>query len=346
MMRFKVLMFLLLITPIVQAQENYSYLSDRSFTGPDDLLGYYFRPNHMEVPNEYDQEISPDEYAFGITPSNLFVNGDADIKGVYNINNINSVEFGFKLILMNPRNPAEQGHLKIILTPDKYVEALVFKRSQKSPEIIFFIPERPKNLEKKENAYFTNRWECELEDQDSLWGATVHPILVTHTDGYQQRFQVRDSTTISFREEITIIEKEIKPKKKKKKKKKEEEEIAITNIELEVSEAEAIDEEKEIGESAEELEDQPEKKIKIIKKYYLDLSFYSNTKEGVRELRSSTYQIRKVTEREDEQATPNQDRYQLEIDLEKGDPIYMYLTAKKTISYLDIHGEIFLMQGH
>ncbi|MEL6864895.1 MAG: hypothetical protein AAFP19_10765 [Bacteroidota bacterium] len=328
-----------------QAQDDYTYISDRSFKDPSDLIGYNFKPVSMEIPDEVEEEISPGEYSFGITRNNLYVAGD-DIKGVYSINNINPTEYGYKLLLMNARNPMLQGHLKVILNNKAQVEAMVFKRSNKEREIIFHQAQIAKNLYEREKAYFTNRWNVTFEAPDSLWGKTIYPFFRIHNDlrDEQERLQADDSTSITFIETIEIIEK-VKKKRKKRKKKEEEENIEVgdfgevpaAGIDQEEAE-EVIEEEKEevgaemadeviseeMSETPDSTNEEVKKKIKIIKKYFVEVRSIVTYEEGDTEDKVWKYQVKKIVEREDDQAGPNEERFQWEIETQKGNPIYLY----------------------
>ena len=394
------------------AQEQYSYMTDRIFLKQTDMIGYNFVPDFMEIPNESDAELKVGEYSFGITTNNLFVEGK-DIKGVYSVNNIDKVEYGFIFKLMNARDPTVQGHLKVIQNKYGHVEALVFKKSTKEKEIIFHLPRVPKSLRLKEKAYFTDRWEMVNQDVDSLWGKSIYPFIKIHKDekNVQERLQQADSTSITFVEKVTIIEKKQKKKKKKKKIKNielgEEEEEVIAEIEeeaVELVEEEPVavaeekkparrapqrrkfqgynssnsrdleEEEEEVVEevpapvvkpaprpiidagaspSAEELEEAEEesneeekKKVKIVKEYFINLRTILTYDDGGSEDKKWTYQVKKVVEREDKSAGPDEERYQMEFTLKKGGPIYLYLTGERTISAIEIDGKKYLMRGN
>ena len=407
-MKIRILFFFLSISTILAAQD-YTYITDRRFNSPEELVGYKFRPNHMEIPNDYDEALGKGECSFFISANNLYVEGNENIKGVYNINNINTTEYGFLLTLMNPRNPAEQGQLKVISTPQRWVEALIFKRAKKEPETIFFLPIISDKKRNKEEAYFTDRWEFEIESSDELWGEAVQPFLAINGNGIQNRFTSKDSTRIKFIEKVTIVEKEIKRGKKSKKEKMSNVELGIPDEELEEMEIEeeieieaepepeveeeeeeetaprrrhamnypgsgnaypgSDDEEEEeeeeevveiveaekeetIEEEIEPIEEttsdetKPNVKVKTIKEYFVEVSYAVKDEHGATEIVSKLFPVKKVTEREDENAGPKEDRYQLEFALKKGNPIYIYLTGKRTISSVEIGEETFLMRGH
>ena len=398
------------------AQEQYSYMTDRIFLKQTDMIGYNFVPDFMEIPNESDAELKVGEYSFGITTNNLFVEGK-DIKGVYSVNNIDKVEYGFIFKLMNARDPTVQGHLKVIQNKYGHVEALVFKKSTKEKEIIFHLPRVPKSLRLKEKAYFTDRWEMVSQDVDSLWGKSIYPFIKIHKDekNVQERLQRADSTSITFVEKVTIIEKKQKKKRKKKIKNielgEEEEEEVIAEVEevaaelveeasvavveeeveekkparrapqrrkfqgynssnsrdLAEEEAEVVEEApapvikpaprpiidagaspsaEELDEAEEESSEEEKKKVKIVKEYFINLRAILAYDDGGSEDKKWSYQVKKVVEREDKNAGPDEERYQMEFTLKKGGPIYLYLTGERTISAIEIDGKKYLMRGN
>lgn len=337
--KFLCLFLFLVIAQVLTAQSNYSYISDRKFTDPSDLIGYNFLPNAMEVPDEREEEISPGEYSFGVTLNNLYVNGD-DIKGVYSVNNINPTEYGYKLNLMNARDPTIQGHLKIILNKYYYVDALVFKRSSKDKEIIFYQAPIPREVLMDEKSYFTDRYDTQIQEVDSIWGKNIQPFIQVHTlKNVQQRMQKSDSLKISFIETVTIIDKSKKKKKKKKKKGEEEEEEEV--IEEDVDNVEETE-----GEEEEETKKKKKKKIKIIKEYAIEVRAIIKYEDGSIEDKTDSYTIKKINEREDETADPNGERFQLEFQTDKkGQSILLYLTPDRTVSSIEIDGSRYLMRG-
>ena len=222
--------FLMNLTFALQAQDYYSYISDRKFKDPTDLVGYDFRPNEMDLRADGKKTLKPGEYSFGVTTNNLYVNGKG-IKGVYSINNINSTDYGYKLLLMNARDPTIQGHLKIVLNNRDQVDALVFKRSVKEKEILFFQAQISESLRDKEDKYFTGKWEEVVETKDSVWGNVIRPFMQIHLDqNVQERLQPSDSMSIEFIETITVIDKSKKKGKKEKEEKEEEEEVVVTKV--------------------------------------------------------------------------------------------------------------------
>ncbi len=362
------LLFVLFITSLSLsfAQEDYTYISDRRFFLPSDLIGYDFRPNHMEVPNEYDSEIDPGEYSFGISSSNLYVEGE-DIRGVYSVNNINPTEYGYKLLLMNARDPRIQGHLKVILNRKAQVEALVFKKSKNDPEIIFFQSFIPENLQAQEAEYFTDNFEVSMAEPDSVWGMQLTPFMRVHHDqgGVQERLQESDSTSLEFIEKVTIIEKKKKKKRKKNKRGAEEEEEEelneesemqeeITVEEIEVETAPAVDpgamppvESAESVEAAIEEDQEEVVKVKIIKEYFLKLRTIATFDDGTVEDIVDEIPIKeKFTLYETNSKDPTIPPFELEVSPKKGDPIMIRLNKDQSVSSIYVKGKEYLMRGH
>lgn len=359
-------LFILLISVFclnssIAQESQYTYIQDRAFFDPTDLIGYNFVPAALEIREEAEDEFGPGVYTFGVTRNNLYVAGE-EIAGVYSVNNINPTKYGYQLKLMNARDPTIQGHLKIILDKRARVEALIFRRSKTDKEIIFFQSPIPGELAQQEKEYFTDIYDTKLESTDSLWSKTIRPFFRIHKDaaGEQERLQIEDSTEISFIEEITVID-----KTKKKKKKEERAEPNMENIELGIVEGEEVDPESEEEEETEaealaadigadpdeiaeemEIEDEEKKKIKIVKEYFVQFKSIITYNDGTVENELKKYEIKKIKERTDEQAGPYDEKFQVEIETDKGGTVYLYLTPERTFSSIELGGKKFLMRGH
>ena len=331
-MKTNLLLFFLLCTIVAQAQ--YTYISDRRFYGPDDLVGYDFKPASKEIPNQQQDDLDPGEYSFGITANNLYVKGEG-IQGVYNINNIHPEEYGFKLLLMNARDARLQGHLKIIQNKFGMVEALIFKRSPDEKETIFYLSAIPGKINEQEKAYFTDRGELVFESPDSIWGKSFYPFLRIHTDAkVQERLQMRDSTSISFVETITIEEKD---KKKKKSKNEDTAEMPPDSMAVDtISQA--------LADTASMAAD-PDKKVKIIKEYFVVVRSIVQYDDGAREDKTWKYPVKRIADKEDQQAGLQEERFQWEFINDKKEPIFLYLNGDHTVSSMHIGEKTFLMRG-
>ena len=362
-MKFYLLTFFTFVSFMMSAQEKYSYIHERIFEEVTDLHGYNFRPYKMETSGDYEAtEIEAGEYSFGITRSRLYVNGDEKTRGLYEVNSMVPTNYGYKLMLLNPRNPANRGHLKVIINKYMEAEAIVFKKESKSNEIIFHIPDAPKPLLKKEKKYFTDLGEVTVEDADSLWGMTFHPyIRLDQRAGLQGRLYEVDSTSITFEEVITIKEKKKKKKKKKskkrkKRKKKEKEKVEETEDEntSEENEEETESENEEIEEQ-EEVENieapQPEEeevvvKRKITKTYFVKVRSILKFEDGTVKDKEWTFPVKEIQEREDESAGKQEERFQMAIKTKGKKEIYLYLNGDRTVSSFEADGMLYLMRGH
>jgi len=341
-MRSHLLLFLLTmcIAFLGNAQDRYTYSSERKFTDPTDLVGYNFRPAKKETPGDYEaKKIQAGEYSFGISRSRLYVKGDEELEGMYEINNINTENYGYKLLLLDPRNPSQRGHLKVILTQRGEAEALVFKTRSKAKEIIFHIPKASSDMIKKEAKSYTDLKEITVESTDSLWGMKIFPYMrKDFNSNIQSRFYESDSTMISFEEVITIKEKKKKKKKGKKKKKKKKGEEIVEEMVTETPVEETLVE--EIPTDAEEVV-----KTKTIKEYYIKIRTILKKEDGTTEDKTWSYPIKEILEREDESAKKNEERYQVVLKSGKNE-IYLYLHGDRTISSFETEDSLFLMRGH
>ena len=323
----KKIIFLLCCLPMLaQAQKTYSYITDRKFTDPTDLFGYNFRPCKGEIKDVKTQDINPGDVSFGVTQSNLYVEGEG-IKGVYSVNNINSTDFGFKLLLMNARDPTVQGHLKIIVNKSGQVEYLVFKRSTKDKETIYYIKDIGENLAKQDLKYFTDRGELNIQHVDSIWGKKVKPFfLINSQSGIQTRLYGQDSCSIRFEEIVTIIDKT---------KKKDKDKLA-GDVKKDSLAAKPIADVKKMPDA--------KKDIKIIKEHFMYVRAVLKYDDGTTEDKTTKYEVKSVVEKQDKTVGPDSDRYQWIISTNKGE-IFMYLTAARTVNYIEVAEKSYLTRG-
>ena len=322
---------LLLLQTSLQAQlrRDYTYVSDRRFPDVEDLIGYDFRPEIIEIPRVSEEKFRPGEYSFGITLGKLFVEG-SDIQGVYQLNNINTTEYGYLLTTVNARNALLTGHLKVILNRYAEVEALIFRRSTDDTEIIFHQARLPEKLESIEEPYFTDRGEIVVEQIDSLWGKQFFPFFRIHSNPkIQERLQVNDSTSVSFVEEVQYLE-----KKSGRKKREEGPQLTGDSLQLFADSLRLAD-----PATFDEL-------FKEERTYTIVLRSILTYDDGGRADKTWEYPIKKVVEMEDAQAGPDDDRYRLEFDSAKAEVIYLYLTGNRTISWLQIDDKHYLVRGY
>lgn len=309
--------------------DTYTYVTDRRFTDPTDLLGWQFRPNELEIPEERKSALSPGDYRFGITQNNLFVEGP-DIAGVYSINNINPTEYGYMLLLMNARNPTLQGHLKVVLNDRRQADAVIFKRSPREKEMVFWLPLLSERDYRAEAEWFTDRRELFLPATDSLWGTEIRPfLLLDGLEGKQQRLTVDDSTYFRFSREIAYT---VKDKKKRKK------------GEVSLVDSLGLTAEDLLADSTlrEEAGVTVEERIADFLRFKTRLIYDDGGTKWVEE----EHEIREVTERSDRKSGEADDKYEWEIELKNGERLGLYLDFQRHVSALVRGNQRFLMRGY
>ncbi len=346
-MKFNLLLLSLLLS-IHCLGQDYSYQSDRAFRSPNEFIGYTFVPYKMENPKQgIKSRLGTDDVSFRISRSYLYVNG-GQFEGAYNINTINPTEYGFKILHMNARDATIQGHMKVILNRIKQVEALIFRRSQKDPEIIYHIMEIPQDVKQTEKEYFTDINELKLESTSELWGKTVRPFFL-NLQKTQNRLREDDDLSISFEEKVTVIDKTKKKKQKKpkKKKKKKGEEESEEGLEEEVMEEVEEVVELVIDTSTIDTAQTDPRKLKIVKEYFCHLRFIQTDDDGDEKEIKKVYRIEKWKERKDEAAKMDEEKYQIEFKSKDvpGGVFYIYLTGHRTISSMEFGGDTYKMRG-
>jgi len=327
--RAAVLLLALVSALPLRAQfDTYTYVSDRRFTDPTDLLGWQFRPAELEIKDESKSAFGPGDYRFGVTQNNLFVEGP-EIAGVYSINNINPTEYGYVLNLMNARNPTLQGHLKVILNKNRQADAVIFKRSPREKEMVFWLPLLSERDYREEGNWFTDRKELFLPQIDSLWGQEIHPfLLLNQGSGKQQRLTMDDSTYLHFSREI---HRTIKDKKKRKKG----EVSLVDSLGLTIDDllADSLLRE-EAGVIIEE-------RIADFVRFKTRLIYDDGGTKWVEEM----HEVKKVAERSDKKARDGGEKYLWEIELKNGERINLYLDTRRFVSSLEWGERWYLMRG-
>lgn len=212
-MKIKGLLILMLLAFCAKAQ-HFTYITDRVFLQPYDLVGYTFVPNKLEIPDKEDPdnneiiELDLSDYKFSVTPSYLYIKGE-EIEGEYSIVSINTTAYGYILSTMNAQDPSKQGHLKLILNKKKQAEGFIFKKSRKSPEIVFHIAAVDEATAAAEAAYFTNIANPPVT-ADIVYGRDIVPFIVIGAE--QSRLRIEDSISIEIRSDTTQIQKKKKVK--------------------------------------------------------------------------------------------------------------------------------------
>ena len=323
---YRLLLLISLFPCLSFGQEGFSYISDRRFYGPESLVGYDFRPESYEIRDvQQETKFTSGTYSFGITTNNLYVAGPK-IQGVYNINEINTTEYGFFVKIINARDARLQGHLKLIINSRAEVEALIFKRSPDEDEMIFYQKIIPKRVLAFEKTYFSDWGEVLVPHVDSLWGTEVRPFFRVHSGGQtiQERLHASDSTVITFVEEIFIDEK-VKVKES------EEEVKEMVEGEVVISDTTMVDTIVTVKET-------------ILHKMLVRsiVTYTDGTTEDV----TDVFEIKRMVEREDEQAGKFDERFQIELVCPKEENVYLYLSGDRTVSSIEIGNQVYQVRGY
>ena len=237
---FCVFGFLVAYFQLNAQRQSHSYVTDRKFPDIENLLGYTFSPGEMEYTDGDKRSLDAGEIVFNVTPQYLRIRGMREYAGNFSVISTNTVQYGYIMKLMDARNPIDQGHLKFILDNNDNVDALIFKKSRETQEIIFYQEKINSRLSDREEKYFTDRGEVEMILPDSIWGQLIRPFFRT-SRSEQDRIEMGDSISIQFIEEIVI-----KTKEKEEEEVVEEEVFVDTEPEMEEEEdpfAEDLDEE-------------------------------------------------------------------------------------------------------
>lgn len=306
---------------------SYTYVTDRRFEDPTDLIGWQFRPSELEIPDVRKSAFGPGEYSFGVTQNNLFIEGP-EIAGVYSINNINPAEYGYILNLMNARNPTLQGHLKVILNKYRQADAVIFKRSPNDKEIIFWLPLLSRAEYDQRGEWYTDRRELPIPEPDSLWGQSIMPfMIIDRIENKQQLLSLDDSTSFRFTREI---EHTLKKKKLKKK-----EVDLIDSLQLTIEDL--------LADSALLAETGARIETDIVD--YLTFKTRILFDDGGTEWVDKRYIVTGVDQKEDKRAPEGGDRYLLEILLKGDDPIFLYLDTWHMVSRIEWREKVYLARG-
>ena len=87
------------------------------------------------------------------------------------------------------------------------------------------------------------------------------------------------------------------------------------------------------------------KKIKIIKRHFVRIKGLYKYEDGSQQFKTDDFEIKNVAWREDKNSIDPDDHFLLEIELEKHEPLLVYLSANRTVSYLEFDGLTYLMRG-
>jgi hypothetical protein len=304
---------------LAQAQNTnvYTYHNDHRFWDTDDIIGYTFVVGEREnPPSTVLKKLRAGEAVFKIMRDYLYITeGSAEVK--YSVNQITAEKYGFKLHLMDARNPSIQGHVKIVLDEMKFVRSLIFKKSKAEKEVIFHLLEPTKQITKADAKYFTHKDSAILTTKEMFWKKTFRPFF--EVSSTQHRLYTEDSLTVSFTKDTVITKKAKIPTAK--------DSVLIAS-----------------GKKKAEKD-----KIKIIDQIHLRyLEQDEKDPSGPRKLVVLNYEItdikRLVNNEDSEQSKDMRFKYELKID-KMPEPFLLFLTEKETLSVIVLSEFSYLMQG-
>lgn len=181
----------------LSGQSQYSFVSDRQFKSPADLIGYSFCPNEIGYSDGSKMDLDRGEICLSVGTNYLTITGD-EFGGAYSINAIKAESYGYFMALVDAQDPSKQGELKFHLNKYRGLDVMVFKASDKGEQIVFFQALMSESRWNKETNYFTDKNEYELATPDEIWGDTIRPFHQLG-GGKQYRIQMKDSIAWSFR---------------------------------------------------------------------------------------------------------------------------------------------------
>jgi hypothetical protein len=304
---------------LAQAQNTsiYTYHNDHRFWDTDDIIGYTFVVGAREnPPSSAIKKLRAGEVVFKVMRDYLYITeGSAEVK--YSVNQITAEKYGFKLHLMDARNPSIQGHVKVVLDEMKFVRSLIFKKSREEKEVIFHLLEPTKQIIKTDAKYFTHKDSAVLKTKETFWKKSFRPFF--EVSGTQHRLYTEDSLTVSFTKDTVITKKAKIPTAK--------DSVLIA-----------------AGKKKAEKD-----KIKIIDQIHLRyLEQDEKDPSGARKVVVLDYEItdikRLINNEDSEQAQDMRFKYELKVD-KMPEPFLLFLTEKETLSVIVIGEFSYLMQG-
>ncbi|MEY4926614.1 MAG: hypothetical protein RI894_1050 [Bacteroidota bacterium] len=301
----------------------FTYHNDHKVWNTDDVIGCTFVPNERETSDGKGgmqgraTRLAPGDVVIKVLRDYLYVTQNGE-EAKYSVNQITTEKYGFKLSLMDARNPSIQGHLKVIRDENKYVRDLVFKRSREDKEIVFRQAEPDKRTEQEYAKYFTNKDSVKLKTKEAFWKKSFHPFF--QVSSVQTRLYKDDDLSISFTQDTVIVKKAKIPTAK--------DSLLIAQ-----------------GKKKAEKD-----KIKIIEQIHLRyMEQDENNPSAARKEVKLDYEIasisRTVNNGQEEQDKDIRYRYELKLQGAKADAFLVFLTEKQTVSVVVIGEFSYLMQG-
>lgn len=188
---------------------EYSYVEDKLFIEPDDLVGYTFAPRQIKLPmHNNPQLLRPQSVLFRITLNQLYLERPLEKKKmeVFNIRNIVEVKEGFKISFVPLGNPSQEGYMVIFLNALGQAEGLVLQRGVGDAQEIYYQAFMPPEIVHRDTAYFTSNREKDGSDIVNIWKESFFPYKrlqpLSATFKREQRIYPGDSLSFFLEERL------------------------------------------------------------------------------------------------------------------------------------------------
>ena len=209
-----ILLAFLFIPFFVQGQEmdppdDYSYQTDRNFFFESELFNYPFYP--------YKYEEGEEKKNVGIGQIMVVLyKGFLRIDGIEGLNNFNIIStnpkrfgpnYGFQCQLIDSRDPAIEGTLKVITDQYGFVLAIILE-SKQAGVYIFHLKDKPAFRVETENKYFSRRGKTKARTFEDLHGKQIFPfhwVPNTAESNLLERVSINDSCFIHITEEKVLV---------------------------------------------------------------------------------------------------------------------------------------------
>lgn len=191
---------------------EYTYVEDKVFTQPDDLVGYTFAPRQFKLPvHNAPQLLRPQSILFRVTLNQLYIEHPLE-KGrveVFNIRNIVEVKEGFKISFVPLGSPTQEGYMVVFLNASNQAEGLVIQEAAGDPQIIYYQTSIPPQILERDTAYFTNNREKDGSNIVNIWKESFFPYkrIRPFSGKFEQEQRIYPEDSLSFFFEERLIDK-------------------------------------------------------------------------------------------------------------------------------------------
>lgn len=206
---FTVALWLCAVSVFAQDEEkryDYTYKTDMLFYQDGDLQGFTFYPNEYQHNNEDKNAVKAGDVSIHFTPSMAYFKGISALN-TFNIISFNQIKNGYKLDLLDTKNPTFRGSVEIYINAKHQCEGILFFNKQLG-QYAFFLPEKSEFQLEKEAAYFTIKDDYKVSSYADVIGTTIKPYMQVKNqyDNFEyEKIIPKDSIKISFEEHFVNL---------------------------------------------------------------------------------------------------------------------------------------------